>query len=262
MNIASNKKVGVTAARPLSKLASRAYSRDRISRKARTGSRNGQSMEDIFRTIMTDPDVEIGKSDRHGDQTIRHKGRDIGWINPNRGLGWVDDKAYDRLSPEDTTEDITKSVNDNGIAENDEVRAVEHIENEDDLRQSIKNTLDEDICIDIVNLAFSEDNEFADEAFIESDTFFDTLEYDDPKAVVVMFFNGEDLDSRGAANPNRKYFRQDKKKNVESTDYPGEIYLETLDDKIIDYIIDHISDREYPDKIQELVDEYLENVEA
>ena len=263
MNIASNKKSKVAAARPISKLASRAYSEDRIARNTHEGSRKGESMDQIVRKIMTDPDIEIGRSDRRGNQSILHRGKDIGWMNPNRGIGWIDDKAYRKLNPSEDSEVEHKSVNDDGVVENDDVQAVVEIKNEEDLRAAIKNLLDEDLCTDLVNLAFSEDNLFSKEAFMDADTFFETLDYDDdPKRLSLMFFNGEDLDSRGPANPNRNYFRLDNTDNIESTDYPGEIYMGTLDDEVIDYIIDHVSDRTYPDEIQELVDEYLEHVEA
>ena len=128
-----------------------------------------------------------------------------------------------------------------------------------DLKGALKSALDSDICEDIVNLAYSEDNVFAEQVFIESESFFDALISEDPKDVALMFFNGKDLDARGPANPNRDYFRTNKYDNVESTDYPGEIYEETIFDDILDYIIEHISDREFPKMIQEIISKY--NVE-
>ena len=125
-----------------------------------------------------------------------------------------------------------------------------------DLKRHIKNALDEDLCVDIINLAFSEDGDFAFDVFTDSDTFFDTLIDTEPRDVALMFFNGKDLDYRGPANPNREYFRLDRKENVESTDDPGAIYYDTLIDDIVDYVIDHIDDREFPEEIQDILTEY------
>jgi hypothetical protein len=77
----------------------------------------------------------------------------------------------------------------------------------------------------------------------------------------MKFFNGEDLDSRGPANPNRDYFRFNGYDNIESTNDPGEIYLDELDIELVDYIIDHLDDREFPDDIQEIIEEYASNKE-
>lgn len=129
------------------------------------------------------------------------------------------------------------------------------------LRRQLKDALTDDICVDIVNLAYSEDGTFAEAAFIDADTFWDVHSSDDVQDLVLKFFNGEDLDSRGPANPNRDYFRFDGYENIESTDYPGEIYMDELDGEIVDYIMDHLDDIEYPDDIQKLIDEYFSNKE-
>ena len=129
------------------------------------------------------------------------------------------------------------------------------------LRRQLKVALTDDICVDIVNLAYSEDGTFDEDAFIDADTFWDVHSSDDVQELVLKFFNGEDLDSRGPANPNRDYFRFDGYENIESTDYPGEIYMDELDGEIVDYIIDHLDDIEYPDDIQKLIDEYFSNKE-
>jgi hypothetical protein len=75
----------------------------------------------------------------------------------------------------------------------------------------------------------------------------------------LKFFNGEDLDSHGAANPNRDYFRYNKDGNIESTDDPGAIYYDTIFDNIVDYIMDNLETVEFPDDIQNLINDYLEN---
>ena len=74
--------------------------------------------------------------------------------------------------------------------------------------------------------------------------------------IALMFFEGKDLDARGQANPDRAFFRLDKDENVESNDDPGEIYYEDLLDDIVEYIIDHMDDREFPEEIQDILTEY------
>ena len=133
-----------------------------------------------------------------------------------------------------------------------------HIRHEDDLRQLIKDVLSADLCTDVVNLAFSEDGTFEEYVFLDADTFFDTLIDAEPYEIARSFFMGEDLDSRGPANPIRDYFRYNGYGNVESTDDPGDTYYDTIEDDIIDYIMDHL-DLEYPEDIQEVIDEYNEN---
>ena len=141
------------------------------------------------------------------------------------------------------------------------IKGESKITNLDDLRRAIKDILDADICSDIVNLAYSEDGTFETDVFIDADTFWDVHSNDDVQEIILKFFNGEDLDSKGPANPNRDYFRLNGYENVESTDYPEEIYMDELDIEVIDYVLDHLEDAEYPDKVQKLVDNYLENME-
>jgi hypothetical protein len=139
------------------------------------------------------------------------------------------------------------------------VTSVTEIGNAEDLEKALASILDADICKDIVNLAYSEDDEFDQEVFIPSEDFFDTSLYDmEPKDVAMKFFNGADLDGKGAANPNKKYFRFDEDNNIESTSKPGDIYLDELNTEIVYYIMDHLDDRTFPDKVQEIIDEYLD----
>ena len=141
-----------------------------------------------------------------------------------------------------------------------DIRASQVITTRAELERAIKDALTDDLCIELVNLAYSEDGAFSDDAFIDADTFWDVHSSDSAQDIVQQFFNGEDLDSRGPANPNRDYFRFNGYGNVESTDYPGDIYMDQLDIDITDYVLDHLDDREFPDEIQELVDNYLENI--
>jgi len=132
------------------------------------------------------------------------------------------------------------------------------IETETDLREAIEDTLTPELCMEIVNLGYSEDNKFSKDVFTEARVFFDDiLSALDPEEIALRFFNGDDLDSKGAANPNRDYFRYNSKENIESTDYPEDLYYDELLDDIVDYIIEHLEDTEWPEEIQNLVDDYF-----
>lgn len=144
---------------------------------------------------------------------------------------------------------------------NKKIQASDEISSKSELEDALKAALTDDLCVELVDLAYSEDGEFADDAFIDSDTFFDLLANEEPYEVARQFFMGEDLDSKGPANPTRDYFRYNGYGNVESTDDPGATYSEILDTEIVDYIMDHLDDRDYPEEIQELIDEYLGNEE-
>ena len=136
------------------------------------------------------------------------------------------------------------------------------IESRAELRRALEDVIDADMCKEVVNFGYSEDDEFDNVVFIESKVFFhDTLGDEEPKDIAEMFFNGEDLDSNGQADPTRDYFRFDEKGNVESTDKPETVYLENSLDDIIDYILDHLTDTQYNEAIQGLIDKYLESKE-
>jgi len=68
-----------------------------ITRNSQGTAPNDDSMARVFNRIMKDPDVTLGKKTRRGYQTIFFKGNDIGWVN-ERGVGWIDDAAYDLLA--------------------------------------------------------------------------------------------------------------------------------------------------------------------
>lgn len=141
------------------------------------------------------------------------------------------------------------------------IKGTDKIKDIKELEKAIKAVLDAEICLELVNLAYSEDNYFEDDVFIDAETFWDVHDNDDVKEITLKFFNGEDLDSKGPANPNRDYFRFDGYDNIESTNDPEDIYLDELDVELVDYVLEHLNDREYPEKVQKLIDNYLENVE-
>ena len=141
------------------------------------------------------------------------------------------------------------------------IKGTDKIKNIKDLEKAIKETLTADLCLELVNLAYSEDNYFDTDVFIDAETFWDVHENDDIKEMTLKFFNGEDLDSKGPANPTRDYFRFNGYDNVESTNTPEDIYFDELDVEVIDYVLEHLEGLEYPEKIQKLIDNYLENME-
>jgi hypothetical protein len=55
-----------------------------------------------------------------------------------------------------------------------------------------------------------------------------------------------------------EYFRFNKHNNVESTDYPEDILYDELLDDVVDFIIDHIEEFEYPESIQDIINDYLD----
>jgi len=136
------------------------------------------------------------------------------------------------------------------------IKSDSDITSKEDLEDALEDALTYDLCVELVNLAYSEDGYFDTDIFLDSDTFFDSLAVEEVYDVVRAFFYGEDLDGTGPANPTRGYFRYNGYANVESTDDPGAHYMNELDDEIVDYIMDHLDDREYPEEIQEVIDRY------
>lgn len=251
--------------RPFSRLASHAYSDRQIAKNTQEKTHNGDSMEYVFKKILSDPNVELGEPDNRGIQRILFKGTDIGWIDPKRYIGYIDDKAYDNLEPYvEPADPIEDDIG--GVSEDDIINAADDITITDETTEptvadEIEDTLTEELCVDIVNLGFSENGDFATDIFLSADdkedAFFDNLIDEDPKDVALKFFNGEDLDSKGPANPTRSYFRFNDKENIESTDDPGAIYYATILDKIVDFILDHADEYEFPEEIQEILDKYI-----
>lgn len=59
--------------------------------------RRGESMAQITRNILNDPDIELGEADSEGNQTLIYKGQNIGWINKSRRIGDINNKAYTQI---------------------------------------------------------------------------------------------------------------------------------------------------------------------
>ena len=55
------------------------------------------------------------------------------------------------------------------------------------LRRELKEFLNEDLCVDVVNIGYSNDDEFADAVFIEAEVFWDIHSNDDAFELVKHF---------------------------------------------------------------------------
>ena len=266
----------VEAGGRFSKFASRFYSQKKINKMIEQGKLNGNPMEAIFMELLKDPQAVINKPDKKGNQDIYYYGKNIGWINPARGIGYIDEKQYKRMktsggsakkpgkkktaTPAQGAEKpwTQFSEHDELLRASTDITASRSIKSKADLSGALEDLLDEDLCVELVDLAVSDQGVFVEDQFIDSDTFFDDfISNDDPKDIALKFFNGEDLDDKGPANPNRDYFRFDGYDNIESTNDPGKIYYDILLDEIIDFILDNLEDVEYPEEVQDLIDEYL-----
>ena len=80
----------------------------------------------------------------------------------------------------------------------------------DDLESAIRDTLDADMCIDIVQSACSEHGDFEEYDFMDSRDFFACFgtEYGKIADLISAFYNGTDLDTaEDGADPYADYFR-------------------------------------------------------
>lgn len=132
------------------------------------------------------------------------------------------------------------------------------------LEDALRDVLDDDLCEDIVDMAYSEDDQFEEDRFEDIDTLCEIYMNDqDPLEIVRRFWFGDDLDSgdidssNNHANPNRDYARFNGYGNIQTTDYPGDVYKDELLEEIIDYIMDHLDDREFPEEVEELIEKYM-----
>lgn len=142
----------------------------------------------------------------------------------------------------------------------------------EEFENMIRNALEDDsvLCWKIVSDAVGYDGTFEEYDFFDSDEFFsifldgrnsrETAER--ARDMILGFYRGTDLDTgeRGA-DPGADYLRWNGG-DVDSTDNPADfIQSEALED-IVDYVIENKdNDREFPDEIQSIIDEYVDNSE-
>lgn len=283
----NKKNSDINASGRFSKFASKFYSKKKIDKMIKQGKLNGNHMEKIFLELMEDPYAGLDKPDKSGNQDIYYYGKHIGWINPTRNIGYIDRKAYEQLKAKNKKQAVKMPTKKDTQPQNAEVvpekkvkyeipsdellRASSDIApkkkitasvnmDEDGLRELLEDALDSDICEEIVSLAYGYDDYFADIYFTDISEFIDIyMSNDDPLDVVMAFYDGQDYDdNEDHANPNRDYARYDSRGTVETTNYPGDVYLDESSDEIIDYIMEHLDNDDFPDEIQEIVDQYNE----
>ena len=79
-------------------LYSKKFDENEILVRTLLGRHNGSPMLDVFFNIMTDPNIQIEDPQRQeGPHNIFYNGKNIGWLDFQRGMGWIDDKAYDKV---------------------------------------------------------------------------------------------------------------------------------------------------------------------
>lgn len=84
------------------KIADKKFNENEILVRALAGEHKGEPMMYVFFNIMLDPNVQIeNPTQLEGNHTIFYNGKNIGWINFERGMGWIDDRAYDKIQKVD-----------------------------------------------------------------------------------------------------------------------------------------------------------------
>ena len=79
-------------------LYSKKFDENEVLVRALLGQHKGSPMLNVFFNIMTDPNVTIEDPERaEGAHTIFLNGKNVGWLDFQRGLGWIDDKAYEKI---------------------------------------------------------------------------------------------------------------------------------------------------------------------
>ena len=101
---------------------SQKFSPAEIARRANEDSRRGESMQQIFHNIMTDPDVTRSEPDADGNQTLFYKGQNVGWINLRRGIGDINNKVYTQIkhaakARADVSEGFIEDTDDDDLAD-------------------------------------------------------------------------------------------------------------------------------------------------
>lgn len=252
-----------------------------IQQRAR-GMRRDESMAEVYRNIVHNPHVTISDPDKSGKSDILYDGKNIGWVDVAKGLGWINDKQYDKYMghghaanypvaeeeyEDDEEYEDADEDDDQPIEESTEITADDDVEEVEEWADNIEDALRSELSYgklleETLQAISSETGDFIEQVFMSADDFFELNSKADVKQFVMDFYNGYDLDSReDHANPNRKYFRRDDKNHIESTNYPQDVYLDEALDDVIDHILDNLDDRYYPQDVLEIIDHYTEEIE-
>ena len=77
---------------------SQKFDENEILVRALVSNHKGSPMIDVFLNIIANPFVQIDDPERaEGSHTIYYNKKNVGWIDFERGMGWIDDKAYDKM---------------------------------------------------------------------------------------------------------------------------------------------------------------------
>lgn len=235
------------------------------------GMRRDESMAQVFQNIVRNPHITIADADKSGKSDILYDGNNIGWIDMSRGVGWINDKQYDKYMghghadnyPVDDEEEYIDDdlEGDQPIEESTMITAANETDEwADNIEDALRSELSYGrLLSETLSAISSETGDFIDDVFMNADDFFDLNSKANSKDFVMEFYNGEDLDSgEDHANPGRKYFRRDSNNSIQSTDHPESIYEDELLDDVINYILDNLDDTYYPDDILDILNKYVE----
>ena len=130
----------------------------------------------------------------------------------------------------------------------------------DDLESAIRDTLDADMCFDIVQSACSEYGDFEEYDFMDSRDFFACFgnEYSKIADLIDAFYSGTDLDTgENGADPYADYLRWTRYGGaVDSITDPAQFVYDDAFQDIVEYIMDNLDYDFYPEEIMELINEY------
>ena len=96
----------------ISQTVSKLYSPDKITDKAMNGSHDGESFQDIAKKIFSNPDITHETDEKTGITSMKMNDKMIGWYDKKRGIGDIDQSAYDQIKsmPVPSDPDISPDV--------------------------------------------------------------------------------------------------------------------------------------------------------
>ena len=89
----------------ISQTVSKLYSSDKIMDKAMNGSHDGESFQDIAEKIFSNPDIIHETDKKTGITSMKMNDKMIGWYDKKRGIGNIDQSAYDQIKSMPTSSD-------------------------------------------------------------------------------------------------------------------------------------------------------------
>lgn len=87
----------------LTQQIARKFDSDEIFYRAFYSFHDGSPMLYVFLNLMLDEHVTLGNQSRNKNRfELLYDGKNIGWIDFDTGMGWVDDRAYDKVKKQDS----------------------------------------------------------------------------------------------------------------------------------------------------------------